>query len=67
MATHEFKCPDCGRSCLLKQDPVAKQSSIQHALPTCNTYDRTKSDGQKFLELAFAARPVSDSMLLVKP
>lgn len=66
MATHEFKCPACGRLCLLTQNAATQKAALQHQLPTCNTYERTKSDGQKFLELAFAARPVSESMLLVK-
>lgn len=65
MAQHEFKCPGCGLSCLLRQEVGAK-ASIQHQLPTCNVYDRTKSDGQKFLELAYLARPGSAAFALVK-
>lgn len=68
MATHEFKCPGCGLSCLLRQEQNGKavQASIQHQLPTCNVYDRTKSDGQKFLELAYQARPEAASFQLVR-
>jgi hypothetical protein len=39
---------------------------MQHELPTCNVYNRTKSDGQKFLELAYQARPGSAAFQLVK-
>lgn len=57
MAQHEFKCPDCGRSCLLTHSDGLK-ATLQHELPTCTTYNRTKSDGQTFLELAFNAGQV---------
>ena len=48
---YEFTCPDCARSCLLND----ATNAMQHELPMCNTYKKTKADGQKFLELAFAA------------
>lgn len=50
----EFKCPDCGRNCIVEQHSE-KLASIRHQLPECNTYRTTKKDGQKFLELAFLA------------
>lgn len=48
----EFKCPDCGRSCIVEQ-LSPKLASTRHELPECPTYKRMKNDGQKFLELAF--------------
>lgn len=52
-SVHEFKCPDCGLSCQLIQD--GRRASMRHQLPKCKTYEATKADGQKFLELAFIA------------
>ena len=46
---HDFKCPDCGLPCQLIDNGHGQRSSMRHAIPTCNTYDRTKKDGQKFL------------------
>ncbi len=58
----EFRCPDCGLLCVLQQAP-GERASMQHQIPECETYRRTKRDGQKFLELAFIARPVPARLL----
>lgn len=57
-SVHNFKCPDCERNCQLIQD--GKRASMRHQLPACKTYEATKKDGQKFLELAFIATPAQE-------
>lgn len=55
-SVHEFKCPDCSLSCQLIQEGA--RASMRHQKPTCKTYEATKKDGQKFLELAYIAYPI---------
>jgi hypothetical protein len=49
----EFKCPGCGRACRLD----TATNGMQHEVPRCATYNATRTDGQKFLELANQADP----------
>jgi len=44
----EFACPGCKLPCRFNLYTKA----LQHQLPTCQLYERTKSDGQEFLLLA---------------
>lgn len=47
----DFKCPDCRRPCRLD----TARNGLQHAEPRCSTYNATRKDGQRFLELAYKA------------
>lgn len=62
-STHNFKCPDCGLNCQLIQEGF--RASMRHQLPTCKTYEATKKDGQKFLELAYVTYPQKPEPVMV--
>ena len=44
----EFACPGCQLRCRFNMTTKA----LQHQLPTCPVYERTKNDGQEFLVMA---------------
>lgn len=49
MPKHEFRCPDCGRSCELD----TSSNGLRHELPACKVFKAmVPRDGQAFLKLA---------------
>lgn len=59
MSIVDFKCPGCGRSCRLD----TSTNGMQHEEPRCATYNRTRTDGQAFLQLANQADPKAFAVL----